>query len=265
MTLQPDLAPIPVGEFSRQVHSALIPINNRFSYFIAGLSFTEEDIREYLEEPTAAIPPGIVERLPQVTVLLVPFLMRPNGKGKTNGDGNNLVCFDRPLEAKALWSSSIGAETEQILAFAVKDQEVADYHYYFYRQIAAAFTRHLSFEEMQQYLAILREELNSGVNGEVDEESWRMKQALLRRQKTVRRETKPFLEYGRESFVDTMTLYLHGLCCDIDVEMGPRQLPSRHLRRRLMLLRQMFPPPQGYAVFPEDLDEEDEHKPVPRT
>ena len=265
MTLQPDLAPIPVGEFSRQVHSALIPINNRFSYFIAGLSFTEEDIREYLEEPTAAIPPGIVERLPQVTVLLVPFLMRPNGKGKTNGDGNNLVCFDRPLEAKALWSSSIGAETEQILAFAVKDQEVADYHYYFYRQIAAAFTRHLSFEEMQQYLAILREELNSGVNGEVDEESWRMKQALLRRQKTVRRETKPFLEYGREYFVDTMTLYLHGLCCDIDVEMGPRQLPSRHLRRRLMLLRQMFPPPQGYAVFPEDLDEEDEHKPVPRT
>ena len=38
-----------------------------------------------------------------------------------------------------------------------------------------------------------------------------------------------------------MTLYLHGLCCDIDVETGPRQLPSRHLRKRLEALKSLFP------------------------
>jgi hypothetical protein len=102
-----------------------------------------------------------------------------------------------------------------------------------------------------QYCTVLREELNSGVHGEVDEESWHMKQGLLRRQTNVRKETKLFRDYARQSFIDTLTLYLHGICCDIDVETGPRQLPSRHLRKRLNLLFALFPPPNGYAVFPE--------------
>jgi hypothetical protein len=78
-----------------------------------------------------------------------------------------------------------------------------------------------------------------------------MKQGLLRRQTTVRKETKVFRDYARQSFIDTLTLYLHGICCDIDVETGPRQLPSRHLRKRLNVLFGLFPPPSGYAVFPE--------------
>ena len=53
-------------------------------------------------------------------------------------------------------------------------------------------------------------------------------------------------EYFRQAFEDTATLYLHGLCCDIDVETGPRQLPTRYLRKRLELLRQLFPPPTGF-------------------
>jgi hypothetical protein len=44
-----------------------------------------------------------------------------------------------------------------------------------------------------------------------------------------------------------------GACCDIDVETGPRQMPSRYLRRRLELLLSVFPPPEGYAVLPEQL------------
>jgi hypothetical protein len=87
----------------------------------------------------------------------------------------------------------------------------------------------------------------------VDEASWHLKQLLLRRQTNVRRDTKLFREYALQSFVDTLTLYLHGICCDIDVETGPRQLPSRYLRRRLELLETLYPPPEGYAVFPEGL------------
>jgi hypothetical protein len=48
-------------------------------------------------------------------------------------------------------------------------------------------------------------------------------------------------------------LYLHGICCDIDVETGPRQLPSRYLRKRLVLLRSLYAPPEGYPVFPEEI------------
>jgi hypothetical protein len=62
-------------------------------------------------------------------------------------------------------------------------------------------------------------------------------------------------EYVRQSFIDTLTLYLHGICCDIDVETGPRQLPSRFLRKRLNLLKSLYPAPTGYSVFPEDAEQ----------
>ena len=95
---------------------------------------------------------------------------------------------------------------------------------------------------------MLRDELSADVHGEVDEPSWRLKQAMRRSQNV--RNGKAFREYARQSFADTLTLYLHGICCDIDVDTGPRQLPSRYLRKRLLLLEELFPPPQGYAVFP---------------
>jgi hypothetical protein len=103
---------------------------------------------------------------------------------------------------------------------------------------------------LSQYSSLLREEMNARVHGEVDEESWHMKQALLRRDTNVRKETKAFRDYVRQSLIDTLTLYLHGICCDIDVETGPRQLPSRHMRKRLNLLYSLYPPPETYAVFP---------------
>jgi hypothetical protein len=75
----------------------------------------------------------------------------------------------------------------------------------------------------------------------------------LKRGKTAS-STRNFGKYVRQSFVDTLTLYLHGICCDIDVDTGPRQLPSRFLRKRLLLLEELYPPPKGYAVFPEQLN-----------
>jgi hypothetical protein len=74
----------------------------------------------------------------------------------------------------------------------------------------------------------------------------------MRRQTNLRRETKLFREYARQAFIDTLTLYLHGICCDIDVEPGPRQLPVRYLRQRLQLLETIYPPPSGHTVFPAE-------------
>ena len=115
---------------------------------------------------------------------------------------------------------------------------------------AGEFTRR-AFEAGKLDLAAVE-----GLADLIDSETeWQRKQALLRRDSKVRRDSKAFLDYARYSFVDTLTLYLHGICCDIDVETGPRQIPSRHLKRRLRLLHSMFPPPSGYAVFPEELEQ----------
>jgi hypothetical protein len=114
---------------------------------------------------------------------------------------------------------------------------------------------------LSDYQGLLQDELKSRMHGEVDDLSWQRKQDLLRRNSSsrlkprVKRDGKAFREYARQSFIDTMTLYLHGICCDIDVEPGPRQLPSPRLRKRLKLLQGLFPPPEGYAVFPEEVDQ----------
>jgi len=111
---------------------------------------------------------------------------------------------------------------------------------------------HWSDDVETRYIRVLRDELSADVHGEVDEPSWRLKQAMRRSQNV--RNGKAFREYARQSFADTLTLYLHGICCDIDVDTGPRQLPSRYLRKRLLLLEELFAPPPGYAVFPEQLE-----------
>jgi hypothetical protein len=241
-----------VGQFAERYRREMIPLSKPFSYFFAALPLTEEDIKEYLEEPIAALPPLISARLPKISILLVPYLDKGNHKA------GEMVCLEKPGKDRVSWSSRFLSKEEAVFVFALKDQEVADYHYRFYHLLAALVAEQWSPDVQKQYLALVREEMNSSVHGEVDDESWRLKQTLLRRQKTVRNETKLFREYAKQSFIDSLTLYLHGICCDIDVETGPRQLQSRYLRKRLQLLYALYPPPQGYVLFPEDASKKHE-------
>ena len=250
MAAQPDLSKLSVGQFAERFRSEMIPLSNTFSYFCASVPLSEEDLKEYLEEPIASLPPAISGLLPKVSIMLVPYLERVDGKEK-GSDRDEFVCTEKPPENRLSWATQVRFDNEEVLVFALQDQDVSEYHYRFYHVLATLAGNLWSQEAQTQYCSLLREELNAAVHGEVDEESWHMKQALLRRQTNVRKETKAFRDYARQSFIDTLTLYLHGICCDIDVETGPRQLPSRHLRKRLNMLFGIFPPPSGYAVFPE--------------
>jgi hypothetical protein len=229
-----------------QARSAMVPLNSQFSYFCA-MPVAEEDLKQYLHDPIAALPPAIVQALPSIGIVLVPYLER------TNGPSSEVVAFERPSDKSYAYSARVDEEPGTTLVMAIKEEEVANYHYTLYHELAGIVADQLSGEPRESYYRVLREELNLEAHGEVDEQSWHLKQALVRRQTNVRKETKLFRDYARQSLQDTLTLYLHGICCDIDVDTGPRQLPSRHLRRRLELLNQLFPPPDGYAVFPEQL------------
>ncbi len=229
----------------------MIPLSNTFSYFCASVPLSEEDLKEYLEEPIGALPPAIAAVLPKISIMLVPYLERVDGS--RNAPASEFVCTERPPDNRQFWASQVRIGEEEILLFALKDQEVAEYHYRFYRMIASLMADRWPEDAHSSYSGLVREELTAGVHGEVDEESWRLKQGLLRRQSGIRKDTKPFRDYVRQSFTDTLTLYLHGICCDIDVETGPRQLASRYLRRRLNLLYELYPPAEGYAVLPEHL------------
>ncbi|HEY7211787.1 MAG TPA: hypothetical protein VH477_16065 [Bryobacteraceae bacterium] len=257
--LQTSLARVSVGQFAERFRGEVIPLSNTFSYFCASVPMSEEVVKEYLEEPVAALPATLASMLPRISILLVPYLerssartLKSNRKRKTVDKGVEFVVAERPAEGQQSWASQVSFENETVLVFALKEQDVAEYHYRLYRRLAALVADNWSEQAATGYRTLIREELTTSVHGEVDDESWQAKQALLRRQANLKRESPLFSDYVHQSFIDTLTLYLHGICCDIDVETGPRQLPSRYLRKRLNLLKALYPPPAGYAVFPED-------------
>jgi hypothetical protein len=245
MSTDAERSKLTVDELAARFRGELIPLSNKFSYF-STLPIAEEDLRQYLNDPISAISPSILEALPRIGIILAPYLEKGNGKGDS-------ITFEKPGESRQVACARVQAGDLAVLAFGVKDIEVADYHYRFYSALAALIAETWPQEIQERFHRTIREELSAEVSGEVDEKSWHLKQALLRRQTNVRKETKLFREYARQAFEDTLTLYLHGTCCDIDVETGPRQMASRYLRRRLELLISLYPPPEGYAVLPEQL------------
>ncbi len=247
----PDIKKLSATEFAERFRNESISLGPTFSYYCAIPPLTEMESREYLNEPIAALPPSIAAALPKILLLLVPYLEKKNGKPTTGR--TDLIAMERPAETKLVWASAWDTKKGHVMAFGVKEQEMADYHYHLFHGIAVLMSGAISEEILTAYASLLRDELNAEVHGEVDEGAWRLKQTLRRSKTGVRRESKAFVMYARQSFIDTLTLFLHGICCDIDVETGPRQLASRHMRKRLELLRKHFPPPKGYAVFPEDL------------
>jgi hypothetical protein len=241
-----------VDEYSRRLRSEMTPLNDKFSYFLA-YPVAEEDLRQYLQDPVESLPAAVTELLPRIGIVLAPFLER--GSTRTN----ITVAYEKPPEPKLVFSTRVETGDFATLFLTVKDEQVSDYHYYLYDELAALISLRCPAKAQDTWHGLLREELSAEVHGEVDEKSWHLKQILLRRPMTARKDGKPFRAYARQSFEDTLTLYLHGLCCDIDVETGPRQLPSRHLRKRLEALKSLFPPPEGYAVFPEDANHHHRH------
>jgi hypothetical protein len=246
MSTENGQARLTVADLVTRCRGQFIPLNHTFSYFCTP-SMAEEDLRQYLHDPVAALSLAICADLGSVGLALVPYLEKGNGRA---GD---MVSFEKPPEGRQLTVVRAAAGEMKILVLATKDEDIANYHYTFYNSLAALVADHWNNEAQESFYRQLREELNAEVHGEVDERSWHLKQSLLRRQTNVRKETKLFRDYARQAFEDTLTLYLHGTCCDIDVETGPRQMPSRYLRKRLELLFSLYPPPEGYAVFPEQL------------
>jgi hypothetical protein len=256
-----ETTPATVDELARRLRPLLSPIDARFSWH-AMSPLAEEDQKQYLTDPVAALPPTVRSLLPRVGIVLAPYLERSAPKSPVS------VVYKKPAEARLVLSTRVLSEKPSgkpsgknagrendfaMLFFTIKDEQVADYHYFFYDELAALLSQTWPDSVQEIWHRLLREELSAEVHGEVDERSWHLKQALLRRPMAARKDGKPFRDYARESFRDTLTLFLHGICCDIDVETGPRQIPSRYLRKRLEQLKKLFPPPEDHAVFPEDL------------
>src|SRR5919205_369575 len=81
---QSNTSRVSVGQFAERFRSEAIPLSNTFSYFCASVPMSEEVLKEYLEEPIAALPPKIAGTLPRISILLVPYLERSGDRGSGN-------------------------------------------------------------------------------------------------------------------------------------------------------------------------------------
>jgi hypothetical protein len=164
-------------------------INHKFSYFLA-LPVAEEDLRQYLHDPVEALPPAVSDLLPNLGIVLAPFLER--GSTRTNVS----VVYEKPPEPKLVFSTRVETADFATLFFTIKDEQVSDYHYYLYDELAALISNHCPAKVQDTWHGLLREELSAEVHGEVDEKSWHLKQTLLRRPMAARKDGKPFRAYA---------------------------------------------------------------------
>ncbi|MDX2267211.1 MAG: hypothetical protein NW208_03840 [Bryobacter sp.] len=240
---------LPVRAFAERFRSEMKPLSDKISFFSAGLKFNEEDEKEFIYDPVGSLPPRVRELLPDISIILVPEL-----EGSRTEEVTVVLETANPPKtpaAERIWHSETNLGDAIVLTFAVHGCDSGEYHYHLFHAIALKVVERVPTAEWEGYREILRDELRRKVNGEVDEDSWRAKDALVAATLTPWRQSKQFDSYARVSYVDTLTLYLHGLCCDIDVEPGPRQIQSRELRKRLLWVYEHIGAPENYAILPE--------------
>src|ERR1700683_4724391 len=159
-----DLTRLSVRQFAERFRSEMIPLSNTFSYFCASVPMTEDDLKEYLQEPVAALPPAMTSALPKISILLVPYLERANGahgpKSRSKIPASDFVTVEKPPAGKISNSTQLRLGDETVLAFALKDQEVAEYHYRFYHLLATLMGEHWSEPMETVYSRQLHEALN---------------------------------------------------------------------------------------------------------
>ncbi len=248
MSPQPEFSDLTVGEFAESCQNLLVPVGPSYSYFSVG-SLGEREADRLVFHPIDALPPAVAKHLPNLGLVLVPHLARPEGGAERPQDLR--VSFQAPVESARQSAVTVEAGPRSLLFLPVGGDDTYDAHLDLYGELARQLQERMGAELSEPFNGLLERELAKNVKGEVDRDAWAAKQAALgsgkRRSGSARR-----ADYFSIALRRTLSLYLHGLCCDITVEDGPRQLPTPYMRRRLLQLCDRLPPPDGVPLFPGD-------------
>lgn len=236
---------LPADQLVQRFRDDLIPLTAKIHWFSL-VTMAEEDIAVSIREPLESLPPVLAQQLPQLHLFLVPYL-------RSAGRQADVIVFDAPDPKDRSESFQIIGPDSASLVIATEDLSPNAYHYNLFSAIGSLAWEVAPADIRQSWSKSIKDEMRREVHGEIDEISWQRKNEVLSKQSQPVRESKLLRAYLRASFIDTMTLFLHGICCDIDVEPSPRQIPSIEIRRRLELLRGFYPLGEGFALFPEEL------------
>ena len=190
----------------------------------AGGNITPVLIREFIRPAVRAIPSAMARQVGVSHLSLV-----------TNLDFPDMA---------SQWTQT-GSELE--ISIATEERDHHDIALELLVCVGQALWEKLTPEQSRAYWRILDAEIQTGVGGEIDEDAFREKKALLG--STISATSRRRLgRYGRASFAGTAAEYVHSLWHDVHIVSGPEHLPSRPLRRRFELLERWFPPNRGYRL-----------------
>jgi len=237
---------IPVAEY---IQGPFVPLS-RLAHdweMHSAVTLTPAEDRTMVREPAAAVPDTIAQRLGKLRALVVPYVAC-----QESGD---VVSFVKPEGEthSAVW---LEAEGRIHLVIPCRELNAHDTGFEFLASVAELLWPRLAQPELDEYTRLLDEETRTGVAGEIDEESLAAKQALYAGRTRPTRSREKLDHYVNVSFVSTLAEYVHGLWHDVQIRVGPEHLPLPQLRRRMMMMADMFPPNPGYTVFAKELEEE---------
>jgi len=174
-----------VLEVARQVASQMVPINANFSFF-STTPIVDEDLRQYVHEPVAAVPPALMKILPRVGLLLVPFLEESPGRSPA------LVAFDRPEPARSLAASEVFVDERPTIAISTSGIDMSEYHYTFYDAISSLVVRRAPASLVTGFAELLREEIDNHVHGEVARKAGRPNKSTFTALRATASGNRPF-------------------------------------------------------------------------
>lgn len=245
-----DTQGMPTEAFVAECSEVLIPVNEHVSYFSVE-PLDEKERQRLVFDPVRALPPKVLSLVPNLRLVLVPFLAAdPDHEGEA---GAVRIRFTEPSAEERWFSDFQSTETEHYIFLATRNDNYFDAHILLYQALAARIIESSGGEIQAVFNILLDTELRRNAHGEVNEYAWLRKKDLLSLTADAEDKQKYLDEYRSAALADTLTLYLHGLCCDIDLDNGPKQLASKHIRMRLGVLKDLLPPPEGVPLFPEEV------------
>ena len=115
--------------------------------------------------------------------------------------------------------------------------------------LGQALWERLSVAELRAYWTILWDEINLGIEGEIDEQALDKKRSLFE-SRSHAKSAHHLQSYGCASFAGTAAEYVHCLWHDVSIRSGANYLSAEPFRRRLELMARWFPPDRGHRLFP---------------
>ena len=243
---------ISTKKFAADYQNVLVSVEGTSVKYFSLKQLDEKEEARLIRDPITAVPPKVFEIVPKLRLVFVPFLER-HPRSKKERPRLYITSNDPPKDRK-YFTGTEETEGETFLFLAMEDEgERFDAHAVLYHWLAEVIAERADAELAAEFYRQVDAELESNTPGEINDNLWELKQELLRSEAEGPEKEELVTRYRLEALRDTMGLYLHGLCCDLSLEANPKQLASKHIRKRLLYFKARLPPPSGIALFPEEL------------